>query len=134
VTCFSKDIVVVMGSYSRLLSKLCTAYADWVILFCMSHMVLVSLLSTITGLSNVRYFMCGTCEFVNPTFCMFMYNTVCFWFCKFIYGVGTLEGYYHQFAWTNSWSCILMGYVMYKSSKFSYFGLYHYPGHDIIVL
>lgn len=61
-------------------------------------MVLVSLLSAITGLSNVRYFMCGTCEFVNPTFLMFMYNTVCVWFCKFVYGVGTLEGYSHLFA------------------------------------
>jgi hypothetical protein len=43
-------------------------------------------------------YVCGTCEFVNPTFHVFMYNTVCFWFCKFVYGVGILEGYSHFFA------------------------------------
>jgi len=56
---------------------------------------LVSLFEVMTSLSDVGYFKCVACEFVNPIFFVFMYVTVRFRFGEIVYSVGAIDRYSH---------------------------------------
>jgi len=106
-----KFMVVEKSPYSWLLSIMCKEYIGWGS-FCFMYLVR-------------SWYLCFKLDWFvqskiidmwhkwvhKSSFHIFMYIIVQF-FCEVMYGVCTLKGYSHFVCLKNSWSCILLGYVV----------------------
>ena len=57
--------------------------------------MVLGIFEVMTSLSDVESFKCVTCEFVNPTFFVFMYVIVRFKFGEIVYSIGAIDRYSH---------------------------------------